>query len=108
MYQAENCDKIITEKYTRTKSAIEELTQLKEVTRKGDDFIIESLSIFGRNTIDVLTIIRDFYNQGIAVRSLKEGIIDTSSPSGTFIATMYREINKRKAQRNLIPSKVNG
>ena len=103
--KAHGYDKLIQEKFTGTKRDRDGLNRLVEVVRPGDTIIVESLSRLGRNTIDILKLIDDLYTQGIAVKSLKEGIIDTSTPSGKFITGIFAQV--AQLERDLTVQRVN-
>jgi DNA invertase Pin-like site-specific DNA recombinase len=65
--------------------------QLKEMlayVREGDSVYIESISRLARNTLDFLTMVKEFTERGITVVSLKE-TLDTSTPQGKFMLTVF-------------------
>lgn len=57
-----NCNEILTEKISGTKSNRPALNKLKEVVREGDTVIVESWSRLGRSTKDLIDLV-DFFSQ---------------------------------------------
>ena len=84
-------EKIYKEKITGTKKDRPELNRMKDVLRKGDIVVIESLSRLGRSTKDLLSIIEEWEEQGVKVVSLKEQI-DTATPTGKLLLTVLSAI----------------
>lgn len=65
--------------------------QLKEMmnfARSGDVVVVESISRFARNTRDLLNLIDELSNKNVQFISMKEKI-DTSTPSGKFMLTVF-------------------
>lgn len=73
-----------------------ERPQLKEMlgfVRTGDVVIVESISRLARNTRDLLTIIDELNKKEVQFISLKENI-NTSTPSGKFMLTVFGAISE--------------
>lgn len=73
-----------------------ERPQLKEMlgfVRTGDVVIVESISRLARNTRDLLTIIDELNKKEVQFISLKENI-DTNTPSGKFMLTVFGAISE--------------
>lgn len=73
-----------------------ERPQLKEMlgfVRTGDVVIVESISRLARNTKDLLTIIDELNKKEVQFISLKENI-DTNTPSGKFMLTVFGAISE--------------
>ena len=66
----------------------EQLKALLSFCRKGDTVITESISRIARNTKDLLSIVETLNQKGVNFVSLKESI-DTSSPQGKFMLTVF-------------------
>ena len=66
----------------------EQLKACMAYLREGDTLYVESISRFARNTKDLLTLIEELNNKGVAFVSLKEQI-DTHTPQGKFILTIW-------------------
>jgi DNA invertase Pin-like site-specific DNA recombinase len=65
-----------------------ELKKMLEFCRQGDTIYCESISRIARNTKDFLEIIDDLNQRQIQFVSLKENI-DTSTPQGVFMMTVF-------------------
>ena len=65
-----------------------ELKQMMEYVRKGDTVIVESISRFARNTRDLLDLVERLTAKGVEFISKKEAI-DTTTPSGKFMLTIF-------------------
>ena len=66
----------------------EQLKALLSFCRKGDIVIVESISRIARNTRDLLNIIDELNQKQVDFVSLKEAI-DTASPTGKFMLTVF-------------------
>lgn len=66
----------------------EQLQKMLEYCRKGDTIYCESISRIARNTKDLLQIIEQLNQKQVEFVSLKENI-DTSTPQGTFVLTVF-------------------
>ena len=65
-----------------------ELKKLMEYVRRGDTVIVESISRFARNTRDLLDLVERLTAKGVEFISKKEAI-DTTTPSGKFMLTIF-------------------
>lgn len=65
-----------------------ELTQMMDYVRQGDTVIVESISRFARNTRDLLELVERLAAKGVEFVSKKEAI-DTTTPSGKFMLTIF-------------------
>ena len=65
-----------------------ELKRLLTFVREGDTVIVESISRFARNTRDLLELLEQLNNKNVAFTSKKEAI-DTTTPSGKFMLTVF-------------------
>lgn len=64
------------------------LKKLMGYVRKGDTVIVESISRFARNTRDLLELVEQLTAKGVEFISKKEAI-DTTTPSGKFMLTIF-------------------
>ena len=65
--------------------------QLKEMMnfiREGDIVVVESISRFARSTSDLLKLVEQLDDKGVAFVSQKE-TFDTSTPQGKFVLTIF-------------------
>lgn len=65
-----------------------ELQKMLKYARKGDTVIVESISRFARNTKDLLELIETLKQNEVKFISKKENI-DTSTPTGKFMLTVF-------------------
>ncbi|MDD3569504.1 MAG: recombinase family protein [Lachnospiraceae bacterium] len=65
-----------------------ELRRMLEFVRNGDTVICESISRFARNTKDLLWLIEKLNTKGVVFISKKEAI-DTNTPTGKFMLTVF-------------------
>lgn len=65
-----------------------ELKKMMDFVREGDMVIVESISRFARNTHDLLELVEQLSAKGVEFVSKKESL-DTTSPSGRFVLTIF-------------------
>lgn len=68
-----------------------ELQKMLTYARKGDTVIVESISRFARNTRDLLELVEILNQRQVKFISKKESI-DTSTPAGVFMLTVFGAI----------------
>lgn len=81
-------DNIFSEKLSGKDTKRPQLQALLAKVRKGDTIVVESLSRIARNTRDLLEIVEHLTAKDVEFISLKEHI-DTTSPTGKFIITVF-------------------
>lgn len=64
------------------------LKEMMDFVRSGDIVVVESISRFARNTRDLLELVDQLVAKGVQFVSMKEKI-DTSTPSGKFMLTVF-------------------
>ncbi|WP_321383506.1 recombinase family protein [uncultured Enterococcus sp.] len=84
-----NCNEILTEKISGTKSSRPELNKLKESVREGDTVIVESWSRLGRSTKDLIDLVDFFSSKNVKLISDKENF-DTTTPQGRLMLTVFQ------------------
>ncbi|HBD94484.1 MAG: resolvase [Spirochaetes bacterium GWF1_31_7] len=94
-----NCNEILTEKMSGTKSDRPELNRLKDKVRSGDTIIIESFSRLGRSTKDLIELVDLFQAKGVTLISIKEKF-DTNTPQGKLMLTVFQAFSQ--FERDLI------
>lgn len=65
-----------------------ELKRMMDFVREGDVVIVESISRFARNTRDLLELVEQLAEKQVEFISKKESL-DTSTPSGRFVLTIF-------------------
>lgn len=99
LLEQQNCNEILTEKMTGTKSSRPQLDRLKDKLRPGDTVIVESFSRLGRSTKDLIELVNYFEEQGVKLVSLKENF-DTTTPQGRLMMTVFQAFSQ--FERDLI------
>lgn len=85
-------EKVYVEKVSgKTQKGREELNALLQYVREGDIVVVESISRIARNTKDLLEIVEKLDRKGVDFVSKKEAI-DTKTPSGKFMLTVFGAI----------------
>lgn len=90
------------------------LNEMLSFVREGDTVVVESISRLARNTRDLLTLVDKFAEQGVSFISQKENI-DTSTPTGKFVLTLFgaiaeleREYILQRQAEGIAIAKTNG
>ena len=90
------------------------LKEMMGFVRSGDIVVVESISRFARNTRDLLELVDQLVAKGVQFVSMKEKI-DTSTPSGKFMLTVFgavaqleRDYILQRQKEGIAIAKVNG
>ena len=87
---AELCDKLFIEKVSgKDTEHRPQLKAMMDYVRAGDTVIVDSYSRFARSTKDLLELVDKLREKGVAFKSLKEKDIDTTTPDGELIFTIF-------------------
>lgn len=81
-------EKVYIDKMSGKNSNRPQLLEMLSFVRQGDVVIVESISRIARNTKDLLEIIDTLTNKQVEFVSKKESI-DTSTPTGKFMLTVF-------------------
>lgn len=81
-------EKVFMDKRSGKNTQRTELKKMMDYVREGDVVGTESISRIARNTKDLLTIVEQLKEKGVAFVSLKESI-DTTTPQGQFMLTVF-------------------
>ena len=85
-------EKIYVEKVSgKTQYGREQLEKMLQYVREGDVVVVESISRIARNTKDLLEIVERLNEKHVDFTSRKEQI-DTNTPSGKFMLTVFGAI----------------
>ena len=91
-----------------------ELKRMMNFVREGDAVIVESISRFARNTRDLLELVEQLAQKNVEFVSKKEAI-DTSTPTGKFMLTVFgavaeleREYILQRQREGIAIAKENG
>jgi len=83
------CEKIFFERVTGTKMKRPELTKLLEQLREGDTVVITDLTRLSRSTSDLISLVKQFTEKGVSLKSLKEDWLDNTSAQGKLMFTIF-------------------
>lgn len=88
---------------------------MMEYVRDGDTVYVESISRFGRSLTDLISLITSLNNKSVRFKSLKEGDIDTTTPTGKLVFNIFaslvefeRETIKGKQKEGKVIAKAKG
>lgn len=90
-------EKVFIDKASGKNTQRPELQKLLSFVRKGDKVVVESISRFARNTKDLLNLIEILTNKEVEFVSKKENI-DTSTPTGKFMLTVFGAVAELERQ----------
>lgn len=110
-----NCEKIFCEKFTGTKKERPELDRLLEHIRPGDTIIISDLTRLSRSTKDLFKIVEQIEQKGANIKSLKEIWMDTTTPQGKLMFTIFsgisqfeRDLTSQRTKEGLSSARARG
>ena len=113
---ATGCTKIFSERVSSVAQR-DELAGALDFVREGDTLVVLRLDRLARSTSDLLTIIATLEGKGVALRICDFGgqPVDTSSPSGRLIVTMFgavaqfeRELLLARQREGIAKAKLDG
>ena len=81
-------DRVFIDRQSGKDTSRPELKRMMDFVREGDVVIVESISRFARNTRDLLELVEQLTEKKVEFISKKEAL-DTSSPSGRFVLTIF-------------------
>jgi DNA invertase Pin-like site-specific DNA recombinase len=84
-------EKVYTDKVSGKNTDRPELQKMMDFVREGDSLVVESISRFARNTKDLLELTDVLDKKNVQFISQKENI-DTSTPTGKFMLTVFGAI----------------
>jgi len=90
-------EKIFTEKATGKKSDRPELMRMMDQLRDGDIVIVSELTRLSRSTKDLFAIVEQIQSRGANIRSLKETWLDTTTPHGKLMFTIFAGLSQFEA-----------
>ena len=102
--KAAGCEKIYQEKITGMKKDRPELDRLLDTIRQGDTIIISELTRLSRSTKDLFQLVDIIEKAGANIKSLKESWLDTTTPLGKLMFTIFAGISQ--FERDLISQRT--
>jgi DNA invertase Pin-like site-specific DNA recombinase len=100
----EGCKKIFEEKVSGTSKDRPELLKLLEHLREGDTVIFCELTRLSRSVKDLFNLVEHIETKGANIKSHKENWIDTTTPQGKFMFTIFAGISQ--FERDLISQRT--
>ena len=94
------CERIYQEVASGAKTARPELDRLLVDIRAGDTIVIWKLDRLGRDTADMIQLIKEFDELGVAIRFLDDGI-STEGTMGKMVVTILSAVAQAERQRIL-------
>ncbi len=98
------CERIYKETFTGTSMERFELKKMLEFAREGDTIIVTELTRLSRNTKDLFEITEKLAKKSIDIKSLKEAWIDTTTPQGKLMFTIFAGLSQ--FERDLISQRT--
>jgi len=89
--------KLFTEKVTGRKADRPELVKMIDQLRDGDVVIISELTRLSRSTKDLFAIVELIQSKGANIKSLKETWLDTTTPQGKLMFTIFAGLSQFEA-----------
>lgn len=99
-----DCDRVITDEISGSKSDRPGLNQLLEIVREGDTVIVWRLDRLGRSTKQLIEWMTWFESQGIDFKSIQEQV-DTTTSTGRLVFHIFAAL--AEFERNLIRERTN-
>ncbi len=93
-------NRIFTDKITGTHANREGLNLLQVKVEEGDVILVKKLDRLGRDTADMIQLIKQFDEMGVAVRFLDDGI-STEGTMGKMVVTILSAVAQAECQRIL-------
>lgn len=104
MLNEAGCEKIFEEKISGIKKERPELFRMLEQLRKGDLIIVADLTRLSRSVKDLFQLVEQIKARGADIKSLKESWMDTSTPQGKLMFTIFAGISQ--FERDLISQRT--
>lgn len=98
--ERQGCERVFREKFTGTRRDRPELTRMMDMLREGDTIVICELTRLSRSVKDLFELMEQIEKSGANIRSLKEPWLDTTSPQGRLLFTIFSGVSQ--FERDLI------
>jgi DNA invertase Pin-like site-specific DNA recombinase len=97
-------DNIFTEKISGARTDRPQLDACLAKLQQGDTLVVWRLDRLGRSMHHLVELIEDLRNRGVGFRSVSDGLIDTTSPSGELIFHIFSAL--AQFERRLIQERT--
>ena len=92
--RAEGCGRIFEEKVSGSRLERPELNHMLDVLREGDTVVICELTRLSRSVKDLFALVERINGVGADIKSLREPWLDTTTPQGKLLFTMFAGISQ--------------
>ncbi len=113
--KAIGCNLIFSDKVSGTKNERKGLSKCFEVLSEGDTLVVWRLDRLGRSMMHLVSIITDLKKRGIHLKSINDGVIDTTTASGELVFNIFaalaqfeRELIRERTRAGLAAAKARG
>ncbi|RED51135.1 recombinase family protein [Cohnella lupini] len=86
--KAAGTQEIYAEKFTGTKKARPEFTNLLTTLKSGDTLVVTKLDRFARSTLDAITTVKELFERGVRIHVLNMGMIEDTT-GGRLMLTVF-------------------
>ena len=90
---SEKITKIFTDKMSGKDTNRPQLKAMLDYVREGDVVVVSDFSRLARSTTDMLQIVKELTDKGVALISIKEKV-DTDTPQGRFMLTIFAALTE--------------
>ena len=98
------CVRIFEDKVSGAKSVRKGLEDCLSSLQDGDTLIIWRLDRLGRSLQHLVTLVTDLRDKGVSLRSIQDGVIDTTTANGGLIFNIFAAISE--FERGLISERT--
>lgn len=109
------CDRIYSEKISGAKAQRPELERMLDALREGDTVVITELTRMGRSVKELFSIIERVHEAGASIKSLREAWLDTTTPQGNLLFTIFaglsqfeRDLTLQRTKEGLAAARARG
>ena len=99
------CQIIFDDKVSGAKQARPGFDSMMEYLKEGDCLVVWRLARLGRSLIHLVSVVDQLRERGIQFKSLSDGIVDTTSPTGELVFGMFALLSQ--FERRLIQERTN-
>lgn len=113
--KAAGCVQIFTDKISGAKEKRPGLDKCLGALQAGDTLLIWKLDRLGRSLPHLVEVVSDLKERGVGLRSLRDGAIDTTTPSGELVfhifaamAQFERDLIRERTRAGLAAARARG
>lgn len=111
----QGCERIFQEKLSGKNTDRPELMRMLDMLREGDTVVICELTRLSRSVKDLFNLVEKISEAGADIRSLKEPWLDTTTPQGRLLFTIFsgvsqfeRELTHERTMEGLAAARARG